>query len=121
MIVCYNKKRFININFLVTVLQNLGKVYKGLNNSSEITFRDKILSQELDILTTKTNTVYKIKTANIFKQEINSDINTVSTEESLIIYVDLSKVNNVIHDEMYKYMLTQICKILKEEKKNEKK
>ena len=120
MTVCYNKKIVRNINFLVTGFKDLEKIYKGLENKDELIFRDKILSKKLDVLITKTNTLCKIQTANIFKKIENGNLNVVTTEPTLIIYVDLAKAGNVIHDEMYKYMLTKICKVLKEREQNEK-
>lgn len=120
MTVCYNKKKVRNINFLVTGFKDLEKIYKGLENKDELIFRDKILSKNLDMLIAKTNTICKIQTANIFKKNENGDSNAITTEPTLIIYVDLAKTGNIMRDEMYKYMLTKICKVLKEREQNEK-
>lgn len=117
MITCYNVKKIRKINFLVTGLEELNKIYKDPKSRSEITFRDEILSQDLDGLISTTNSIIKIQTAKVFKQEKGEK---TITEDLLIIYVDLSKVNNTIYDKMYKYILTKISDILKKEKKNEK-
>lgn len=117
MVFVYKAQRVRKVNFIVTGLKNLSKAYKGLDDRNEITFRDSMLSQELDSLTTKTNIVTKIKTAKINNMVVK-ETTFLTKEDILIIYVDLDKVQNSIYDNMYKYMLKQICDILKKEKSN---
>lgn len=93
--ICYNIKTYKIVEFVVA---GASVILKD-KSKDNINFKDKMLSQDLDKVLTKTNTIVKIKT------------NNTPRENTVIVYVDLNKIkdsDNVIYDDMYRYMLTKL-------------
>lgn len=116
--ISYNVKKKRNVTFIVKGLEDLNRVYKefdikDLNYNTEITFEDELLSQDLDKILCKTNTVTSIRNGYRCTKTQDSEYTT----NIVYVHVDLSKLQNVMHDEMYKYMLTKICGIIKQKRK----
>ena len=116
--ISYNVKKKRNVTFIVKGLEDLNRVYKefdikDLNYNTEITFEDELLSQDLDKILCKTNTIASVRNGYRHTKTQDSEYTT----NIVYVHVDLTKLQNVMHDEMYKYMLTKICGIIKQKRK----